>query len=137
MRYLLTLDGVPVGHVCLSGSRRVAGHLEPLPAFESSGLAAVAARFGAALESRDLDRPRFGPTVRELATAFLEQYRWRARLDLRDDRGTSAAIGPITVVSFPDGPPLVVASLGLQGAGVAARRSPSSGAPGESGSPAV
>ena len=137
MRYLLTLDGVPVGHVCLSGSRRAAGHLEPLRAFEGSGLAAVAARFGAALMAEEPPRGRPGNAARELAAAILELHRWRSRLELWDERGASAAIGPSTVVSFPEGVPIVVASLGSQGAGIPAKRSPSSGAPGDAGWPAV
>jgi hypothetical protein len=114
MRYVLTVDGVPVGFVFLPAGRRVAGHLVPFAAFVSTGLAEAAFRRGLALTLSHGPGARPSPRQRRLVQAVRqERPTWELRLGLLDARGWMVPAGRIGVVWCAERKPWVIVDLRL------------------------
>lgn len=109
MRFVLTVYGVPVGHVYLAGGARACGYLLAYPTYHETGLAAVAARFGKAFILSHGPRARRNPRQRRLRReAHAEQRHWQTRLGLLGPDMRPVPAGLIRVVSFPNQCPTVV-----------------------------
>ena len=109
MRFLLTVDGVPAGSLALRPQRRAAGYLTPWPAFVSTGLSQVAARFTYALTLSYGPRARPNPRQRRLLRAArAEQREWGVRLGLLDEHHVPVPAAPIRVFWNRSQAPLVV-----------------------------
>lgn len=125
MRYVLTVDGVPVGRAHLPPGNRVAGHVDPLPGFFEFGLAAVAYRAGEALRLSQGPAARPSPRQRRLRLAAREErVAWEPRLGLLDDRGAQVPVGRISVLAFSLAKPFVIIDFRTLPALVGARLRP-------------
>jgi hypothetical protein len=114
MRYVLTVDGVPVGFVYLPAGHRVAGYLVPFEAFVSTGLAEAALRRGLALTLSHGPSARPSPRQRRLVQAVLQERQvWSSRLGLLDARGWMVPAGKIGVFWCAERRPLVIVDLRL------------------------
>ena len=114
MRYVLTVDGVPVGFVFLPAGNRVAGYLIPFAAFVSTGLAEAALRRGLALTLSHGSTARPSPRQRHLVlTVRHERQEWESRLALLDARGWMVPAGRIGVIWYAERKPLVIVDFRL------------------------
>jgi hypothetical protein len=109
MRYVLTVHGVPVGHLYVAGGARTCGYLLAYPAYVETGLAAVARRFAEAIMLSHGPGARPSPRQRRLRrAAHAEQRLWQARLGVLDPDMRHATTGLIRVVCFAGQLPMVV-----------------------------
>jgi hypothetical protein len=114
MRYVLTVDGVPVGFVTLATGRRVAAYLVPFSGFIETGLAAAAFRRGLALTLTHGPTARPSPRQRRLVREVREERRrWEERLGLLDPYGAMVPAGSIGVVWCPERRPFVLVDFTL------------------------
>lgn len=134
----LTLDGVPLGQVELTGAPRAIGLLGPLSGYESTGFRDTAKRLGLALLLLGSKRIEPAAVARALAGALQQFHGIQERLALVDLRGDHVAIVHIVVTEFPsDDIPVVVAELREQAAPVPAMLSRRSVTQSEAGRPAA
>lgn len=120
----LTLDGVPLGQVELTGAPRALGLLGTLSGYESTGFRDAARRLGLAVRLLRSKRVKSTAVARSLAGALEQFHVMQERLALVDLRGGHIAIVHIVVTEFPaDDIPVVVAELGEQAAPVLAKLS--------------
>ena len=114
MRYVLTVDGVPVGFVSLPAGQRVAGYLVPFAAFVSTGLAEAALRRGLALTLSRGPGARPSPRQRRLVEAVRQERQiWELRLGLLDARGWMVPAGRVGVVWCAERKPWVIVDFRL------------------------
>ena len=123
MRYLLTLDGVPVGQLMTPDP--VPGwyvcRLEPLPDFYYTGLIVHALRIGEWIRLTHGPRPRPSPRQRRMGAELEEtRPRWRDRLGLLDRWGVHVPVARVEAIWFAGQRPFVTLdfrlSLGQVGA---------------------
>ena len=134
----LTLDGVPLGQVDLSGAPRAIGLLGPLSGYESTGFRDEAQRLGVALLLLGSKRVEPAAIARSLAAALVHFHDLQDRLALLDIRGGHIAIVHVIVAEFPaDDVPVVVAELREQASPVPAMLSRRSTSHPEAGRPAA
>lgn len=129
MRYLLTLDGVPVGRFLLPdpAPARCACRLEPLPGFIGSLLAPHALRIGEWIGLTHGPRARPSPRQRRMGEALrMTRPRWRSRLGVLNRWGVHVPAAGVEVIWFPGRDPFVTLdlrySLGQVGARHRSRR---------------
>jgi hypothetical protein len=135
---MLTLDGVPLGHVELTGSPRGVGQLVPLPAYSSSGVERCAKRLGLAIVLLGSHRIERRVAARSLAGAVAQLAGLQQRLGLLAVGSGHVAVVHIVVTQLPRGAvPMVVADLREQAAPVGARPMRAAGAPGGQARPAA
>jgi hypothetical protein len=116
MRYLLTLDGVPLGRFLAPDPTpdRCACHLEPLPGFGGSGLADHALRIGEWLALTHGPRARSSPRIRKLGRDIHDQRpHWRARLGILDGWGVHVPVAAVEVIWFATRRPFVTLDFRL------------------------
>jgi hypothetical protein len=133
VRYVLTVDGVPVGFAFVPVGNVTTGPFEPFPSFVETGFATLACRLGESLTLAHGPRARPSPRQRRLARAVLqERNEWEPRLGLLDHLWWPIPVARITVVWFALREPFAILDFRLIPLGVVAgspaRPNPAGGA---------